>query len=196
MAHALGLRTTSFAASAGLLGLAAIAMLTMPLVQQQLESAGDAPLVTTYVEPPPPPPIERERETNPIRQIGAFVTDMLRMEVPPVADAPATPSEIAVQEVALAPTITDPTWVRRPRDLASYYPRRALERGIEGSVALDCQVARTGRLNCAVVSETPENWGFAEAALRISRDYQMVPAMRDGAAVEARHRMVIPFRLE
>jgi hypothetical protein len=46
-----------------------------------------------------------------------------------------------------------------------------------------------------VVSETPANWGFGEAALRISGDYQMVPATRGGVPVEARHRMVVPFQI-
>jgi protein TonB len=91
--------------------------------------------------------------------------------------------------------IVNPRWLRRPRDLARYYPVRALARGVEGRVVLDCAVSTTGNLTCAVLSETPRNWGFAEAALRISRDYQMVPAMRDGTAVDGRHRMVIPFEL-
>ncbi len=45
------------------------------------------------------------------------------------------------------------------------------------------------------MSETPANWGFGLAALRISRDYRMVPAMRDGQAVEGRHWMRVPFEV-
>jgi hypothetical protein len=60
---------------------------------------------------------------------------------------------------------------------------------------LDCTVATSGRLVCAIVSETPSHWGFGEAALRISRDHVMVPAMRDGAAVEGRYRMRVPFQV-
>jgi protein TonB len=94
------------------------------------------------------------------------------------------------------PTITSPEWLRRPRDLARYYPERALRHGIEGRVVLDCGVSTLGALSCLVVSQTPANWGFGEAALRISRDYQMVPARQNGIAVEARYRMVVPFQLQ
>jgi hypothetical protein len=46
-----------------------------------------------------------------------------------------------------------------------------------------------------VVSETPANWGFGRAALEIAGDYRMVPAMRDGQAIEGRYRMRVPFEV-
>jgi protein TonB len=94
------------------------------------------------------------------------------------------------------PVITRPEWVRRPSGLTVYYPRRALNRGIEGEAALTCVVSVTGHLDCAVVSETPTGWGFGEAAIRIARDHRMVPAMRDGIAVEGRYSMRVPFQLD
>lgn len=194
MAHAIGLRATSFAASAALLGLAALGALTMRFVHQQtIAPDGYAP-IATITEPPPPPP--QTDQSTPVRQIANFFQSILTDSAPPLESAPPTPTEIAIAGPSDPPVITNPSWVRRPRDLAAYYPRRALERGVEGGVTLDCLVATSGRLACSVVSESPANWGFAEAALRISRDYQMVPASRDGAPTEARHRMVIPFRLE
>jgi len=93
------------------------------------------------------------------------------------------------------PTISNPHWLQTPRDLARYYPMMALRRDIEGEVQLDCLVTIAGALQCSVASETPANWGFGAAAIRIAQDYRMVPAMRDGAPVEARYRMRVPFRL-
>ena len=52
-----------------------------------------------------------------------------------------------------------------------------------------------GRLNCAVSSETPQGWRFGEAALAIARDHRMEPATRDGAPVEGRYTMRVPFNL-
>lgn len=86
-------------------------------------------------------------------------------------------------------------WVRRPRDLERYYPRRARQLGVEGQVTLDCRVGLNGELTCVVVEETPPNWGFAEAALRIADEHRMIPAMRDGAPVEGRYVMRAPFTL-
>ena len=86
--------------------------------------------------------------------------------------------------------------MQRPRDLERYYPRRALRMNMQGSATLDCRVAVDGWLNCTVLSETPSDWGFGEAALRIAREYRMVPAMRNGEAIEARYVMRVPFNLE
>lgn len=193
MAHAIGLRATSFAASAALLGLATLGALTMRFVHQQIDWPDGYAPIATITEPPPPPSTE---QPAPVQQITSFFQSILTENAPPpIESAPPAPTEIAIAGISDPPVITDPSWVRRPRDLAAYYPRRALERGVEGSVTLDCLVATSGRLACSVASESPVNWEFAAAALRISRDYQMVPASRDGAPTEARHRMVIPFRL-
>jgi protein TonB len=66
---------------------------------------------------------------------------------------------------------------------------------VTGDVVLDCLVSSAGRLDCDVVSETPSNWGFGEAALAISRDHRMAPATRDGMAVQGRYRMRVPFQV-
>ena len=193
MAQALGVRATSFVASAALLSAVVLAGLTMTIVQQGAIT-WEPPAVTIAppIEEPPPPPIPRDRAPP----------------VPPIEGQPFEPFEpamlpettpIAMNNAGAAsvapPTILNPQWVRRPRDLARYYPARALARGQEGRAVLDCAVSVTGTLSCIVASETPANWGFGDAALRIARDYQMVPAMRDGVPIPARHRMVVPFEV-
>jgi len=193
MAHALGLRATSFVAAAALLGLATIGALTMTWVQQNEIDLGPGPVIDTIVQPPPPPPsdpiVQQTTDTRPI------VSDPVAT-VDPVSTEPQQSSFVTDYVAPYSPpVVSDPQWVRRPRDLARYYPPRALERGMEARVVMDCAVSVQGLLNCSVVSETPENWGFGEAARRISRDYQMVPATRDGMPIEARYRLVVPFEL-
>lgn len=194
MAHTAGLRATSFVASAALLGLATIAALTMSLsMRLPAFTVPDSPVLDIVEEPPPAPPPPRTRDVPPPRldEPQTAISD------PPPIPFDDLPADLGVGHgvVIGPPLVENPSWLRRPRDLARYYPRRALELGVEGQVTLDCLVLTTGRLSCTVASETPQNWGFAAAALRISGDYQMVPATRNGVPVEARYRMRIPFEL-
>ncbi len=143
--------------------------------------------------PPPPPPPDRPPPPPPPEQ----------RVPPPDLSAPPTPTPIpvAVDPPPAPPTpavITDPTWIERPsgRDFARYYPDRALQRGQEGRVTLDCLVAADGRISCSVTSEDPSGWGFGDAAIRISRSFRMAPATRDGAPTSGgRVRVPISFRL-
>jgi protein TonB len=193
MTQAVGVRTTSFVASAALLGAAVIAGLTMTIVQQAAPPwEGTSVTMAPVIDDPPP---QRPRESAPpLRPIEGQPFEPMDQTILPEATTIAMND--AGPTYAPPPTILNPQWVRRPRDLARYYPARALSRGQEGRAVLDCVVSVTGALACVVVSETPASWGFGDAALRISRDYQMVPATRDGAPVEARHRMVVPFELQ
>lgn len=197
MTHATaGLRATSFVAAAGLMGLATIAALTMTLQLAPSEPFGAAaPVVVIRPEPAPPPqqpePVRTPRQ-NPVRETPFA-------EAPRVFDDEAPPTYTDDQPVLgpMGPVeITNPRWLQRPRSLAHYYPRRALQMGMEGEVILDCRVSTVGALDCTVARETPPNWGFGEAAVRIARDHRMAPATRDGQAVEARHRMRVPFNLD
>jgi periplasmic protein TonB len=158
------------------------------------------------VAPAPPPiflnPIEKEPTARPKpepRRTAPKAGPIVETPAPPTENlSPPTETVIPSDVVAVLTgpvEITDPRWTRRPENLERYYPRRALDRGIEGAVTLDCLVLVSGALDCAVASETPRGWGFGAAALRISRDYTMVAAMRDGAAVEARYRMRVPFAI-
>ena len=193
MAHALGLRATSLVAATALLGLATIGALTMTWVQQNEIDLGPGPVIDTIVQPPPPPTVDPVvRQTTDTRPI---VSDPIAT-YDPVTTEPQQSTLVSDYVAPYSPpVISNPQWVRRPRDLARYYPPRALERGMEARVVMDCAVSAQGLLNCNVVSETPQNWGFGEAARRISRDYQMVPATRDGMPIEARYRLVVPFEL-
>jgi protein TonB len=146
-------------------------------------------------EPPPPPP----RARLPRPQTAPPDAPLDISPLPPLE----TVSSTAPQAPYLGPVaprgpveITAPHWRQRPRDLTRFYPTRAIERNIEGEVVLDCMVRVSGLLDCSVVSESPRGWGFADAAQRIARAHRMIPAARDGVAVEGRYVMRVPFQIE
>lgn len=114
-------------------------------------------------------------------------------EAPPQIE-PAAPARPAAQGVL----IEQPVWLVRPsaRDIARVYPRRALNRGREGRVVLDCTVHAGGTLTCAVANENPRGEGFGDAALELVPAFRMQPGLPDGRSVEgARVRLPVTFRL-
>ncbi len=193
MAQTLAMRATSLAASTALLAFAAIAALTVSWSVARLAPQAEGLIIVSEREPAPQQPaapiIPRTRplDTSQASDQAAAPAANVAISNQPGASAPAFDPG--------PPTISNPHWLQTPRDLARYYPRMALRRDIEGEVQLDCLVTTTGALQCAIASETPASWGFGAAAIRIAQDYRMAPAMRDGAPVEARYRMRVPFRL-
>jgi len=195
MINALAARATSLGASALLLvGLGLIA-LTMTYTIRDIDLGPPSrPIEVLPPEAPPPPP-------EPVRrpQARPLETSQELLSLAPIEPV-STSGEIAPFDyavVAAGPVeITAPRWLRRPHDLERYYPARALERNVEGEVLLDCLVSPLGALECRVLSEAPAGWGFGSAAVRMSRDHRMAPAMADGRAVEGRYRMRVPFALD
>jgi protein TonB len=193
MAQTLAMRATALAGSATLLALLTMAALSVSYTVQ-LMLAQEPRAVVSVIEPEPPPPLEEPpiRQAQPIEPATPIVFDAAT----PVIDSTAPPVETMLPIGQGPVTIESPRWLERPRDLARYYPRRAVTRGMEGEVTLDCLVSTAGLLRCSVASETPANWGFGDAALRIAHEHQMVPATRNGVSVEGRYRMRVPFELE
>ncbi|NDC60114.1 MAG: energy transducer TonB, partial [Alphaproteobacteria bacterium] len=57
-------------------------------------------------------------------------------------------------------------------------------------------VNANGTINCRVGSEDPNGWGFGEAAVKISKSFQMAPQTVDGRPVDGGTITVpITFRL-
>lgn len=73
------------------------------------------------------------------------------------------------------------TWAQRPttEEFQREYPPAALEAGVEAVVILHCLSVREGGrlLACVPISEEPAGWGFADAALRLSRLYRLDPSV-------------------
>lgn len=90
---------------------------------------------------------------------------------------------------AFAPAMAQdrgPEWLRKPsaQDLYSVWPTAAWQRGEGGKAMLSCVVTTVGTLReCLVTSETPPGSGFGVAALAISPQFLMKPAMKNGQPV-------------
>jgi len=191
------LRITTTGVAAGLTTLATIMALTAKIEW----SAPDAPEPPAFDAQPapivePPPPIPRRQETEQ-RVEDPQLTARLDQEVAPQGP-PQEATVLGDAFPALPPVITEPRWTERPNaaDFTRHYPRRALERGREGRVVLDCVVAANRRIGCSVAEETPAGWGFGDAALRISEAFRMSPMLENGQPTEGgRVRVPISFRL-
>ncbi len=79
--------------------------------------------------------------------------------------------------------ITNPTITRIPsaNDLASIYPPWAQEKGRGGAARIQCTVSAQGTAeNCHVLSETPQGYGFGQAALKAAKYFRFTPELVDG----------------
>jgi TonB family protein len=121
----------------------------------------------------------------------SFVASVASAAVPAAAIPIVGPS-------AVGAVIADPEWERQPDAgaISRRYPERALERGVSGRALLECAVAGSGALqDCRVVSETPKEQGFGDAALAMAWDFKMKPRTVAGEPVEGAH-VRIPIRFQ
>src|SRR5690348_14301195 len=99
-----------------------------------------------------------------------------------VALAVAAPTSLAVAQDR------QPDWVKTPsaRDLAAVWPAAALKEGEGGKAIIACIVTVQGTLRaCRVESEDPPGKGFGGAAIALSSQFLMKPALKGGQPVEA-----------
>lgn len=94
-----------------------------------------------------------------------------------------------------ADLVVRPDWLKKPDadDLAQVWP--AAGRGKDGAATIRCVVNVDGLLNkCAVVSETPLGLGFGAAALLLTPNFRMRPALRNGKVAEGTVSIPIQFK--
>lgn len=112
--------------------------------------------------------------------------------------APPVVVPVAPPRPELAPpprpsVITNPRWAIPPRPI---YPVRALERGVEGRVRLECVILPNGAVSeCAILAESPPDAGFGAEALTAARAARVTPRTVDGVAERARVTFNVDFRL-
>lgn len=80
----------------------------------------------------------------------------------------------------------EPDWRRKPSadDMLAVWPAEAQRYGRSGSGVVHCKVSPQGALyDCAALSEEPVGSGFGQAAVALTPQFLMSPAMKDGKAV-------------
>ena len=85
------------------------------------------------------------------------------------------------------PTQMPPGFRRMPSsdDLAKVYPEKALRRRVAGEAVIECAITAQGEMaDCALASETPGNYGFGLAALRLAPLFNVEPKMKNGVPVK------------
>jgi len=100
---------------------------------------------------------------------------------------------VAAPEGASRPTsgsdVDDPVWIYSPYDhwAAGFMPDRASQAGTSGEARALCKVSGSGALvDCWLEHETPQGWGFGDAALRLLTHAQMKPQGARGEPVADR----------
>jgi len=82
--------------------------------------------------------------------------------------------------------LTNPDWIRRPSGelFNQLFPQKAIRYRVNGRAEIGCTVAATGFLEaCEVIDESPAEFGFGAAALKMAGSFQMRPMTRNGVPV-------------
>ncbi len=93
------------------------------------------------------------------------------------------------------PMDTPPDWRKRPtaNDILSVFPAEAFRRGQGGSATITCIATPQGTLqDCLTISESPAGAGFGAAAIALTPQFTLKPALYKGQAVPSA--VAIPIR--
>ncbi len=135
----------------------------------------DPPTIREIARLTPPPPVEEE----PVIDIPDTITggDPLIISGPPVK-----PTPLGNDNDLLRPGFSDGEMVPIVRVLPQY-PRRAIDRGIEGWVIVIFTVAADGTVQDARISDAEPKGIFDRAALKAIEKFKYKPTVIDGRAL-------------
>lgn len=91
---------------------------------------------------------------------------------------------------------SEPDWIKQPTpaDILSVWPKRAFARGVGGKAVITCKVSTQGALfGCSVASERPAGAGFGQAAIALTPQMLMTPAMKGGQPIEGEVTVPVEF---
>jgi TonB family protein len=94
---------------------------------------------------------------------------------------------LASDVVARASVITRPEWLEKPTgdDMERFFPAKARAASMSGRATITCTVTAEGLLKgCVATKETPEGYGFGEAAVSLGAIFRLKPKLVDGQPVE------------
>lgn len=78
--------------------------------------------------------------------------------------------------------------------LPRYYPAQAQQLGVQGVAVIRCKLRLNGHVDqCVVASESPSDYGFGEAALKMTCLFKMKPKVVDGMPVDGAE-VTIPLK--
>ncbi len=168
----------------------------------------ESPDLTARSDVRPAPPAQRAeaRQTESARAqaprfepLGGGSAPATALMPQPIAPAPTQLA--AVEPSAIRPQVIvapgQVVWVTRASaaQFGEAYPQGARRSNLAGRVQLQCVVQSDLRASCSILSETPQGYGFGDAALRVARSYRARPTLDDGAsAIGARANLNITFR--
>lgn len=83
----------------------------------------------------------------------------------------------------LAANPDSPQWIRKPDayNLSKHYPVKAQFKSVDGKAVVECHIGKGGFLtDCAVMEESPSNFGFGDAALNVAKTCQLAERTPSG----------------
>ena len=155
----------------------------------------------TDVMPDPLPRREPVNTTKPqpvsIAKIEETIAIETALPVPPspnrAIDSLPKPGEDVMNSKTRRGVIAKPDFLRNPKPP---YPPLALRRGWEGTVLLEVRVTTNGRAAEVRVKQSSGYSLLDEAAMKAAQDYDYIPAVVDGVAIESRVEFPMPFKID
>ncbi len=171
------------------------------------------PSTVEIVDLPKPPP--STPQTPPVSHVVLHPP----VNQPPVTvdtvPADPTPDASKVTEGPITPPILSPVaggtstsaasdpyvkarWTRFPdaNALGQYYPSRAADNEVEGAATVKCTVLdKAGRVHCTALSESPGNYGFGPATVRMVQDKGRVDTTQGDVKIGSVLRTTVKWQL-